>query len=72
MAAKEAMQQLYKNQLDSMLQEKQRQREHDRQRAISDKREFNERAEQGKEAERMKEMSYKNVSPPPHSITTCS
>lgn len=42
------MQQLYKNQLDSMLQEKQRQREQERQRAISEKREFNERAEQGK------------------------
>jgi hypothetical protein len=42
------MQQLYKNQLDSNLLEKQRQRESERQRTLSDRREFNERAEQGK------------------------
>lgn len=44
LAAKGAMQQLYKNQLDAMLQDKQKQREFERLRAVSDKREFNERA----------------------------
>lgn len=66
------MQFLYKQQLDNFLHEKEKLKHLARLQLDNDRREFNERAEQSKEAEKMKDISYKNVSPPRCSTTTCS
>ena len=65
------MQQLYKQQLDSFLEGKAKQKQFELLRQKEERREFNERAEQGKEADRMKEVSYKNVAKLLFSITIC-
>ena len=48
------MQNLYKQQLDHLMQEKNRQREAEHTRDIAEKREFNERANSNKESEKIK------------------
>lgn len=55
------MKQFYKHELDSLVNEKNRQKQVERDRDMHEKKMYNDRLVQLKELEKLKEMSYKNV-----------
>lgn len=54
------MQNLYRQQLDSLMSEKNKQREQEKRRELAEKQEFNDRAQSNKESEKIKDQAYKN------------
>ena len=54
------MQNLYRQQLDSLMSEKNKQREQEKRRELAEKQEFNDRAQSNKGSEKIKDQAYKN------------